>query len=335
MPPSNTNSQGAIFWDRLRSLFTPDPESGPSGHIPNRGTVLTVCVLISTVVWLIFTLQEPKTVTMEVPTQVVNIPEGQALTELPPSTVSVQVHGARRQLLWLHLNTPVVPINATSNEVNVQEVLNLPQISDVRVENVTPRQVDVPKEERVQQRLPIRNRVEAVLPESHEMLRPPRLEPDSVRVSGARSILAGLEAWPTKPVVLDNVQDSIQATVPLADTLLQLVDRGVQEVTYRALSGKFAEATRELNVEVTGVPSDQNLVALEPSTVRVSYRVLFDQMFQSQRASDFFATVSYDQIRSDTTGYVEPNIHVPTDLYIRDPEPTPRRLRYYTFVSGD
>ncbi len=335
MPSSNARSQGAIFLDQLRAIFTPNTEDETSGTPPNRGAVLTVCVLISTVVWLIFTLQEPKTVTMKVPTQVVNIPDGQALTALPPSTVSVQIYGTRRQLLWLHLNRPNVPIDATSNEVNVEEVLNIPQVSDVRIENVTPRQVDVPKEERVQQRLPIRNRVQAVLPESHEMLRPPRLEPDSVSIRGARSIVGGLEAWPTKPVVLEDVQDSIRATVPLDDTLSQLVDRSIQQVTYRARSGKFVESTRELNVEVTGVPSDQNLVALEPSTVRVNYRVLFDQMFQSQQASDFFATVSYDQIRSDTTGYVRPNIHVPTDLYIRDPEPTPRRLRYYTFVSGD
>lgn len=303
--------------------------------MPNRGVVLTVCILISLVVWIIFTLQETKTVTMDVPTRVVNVPDGKALTALPPSTVSVQVHGDRRQLLWLYLNTPVVPIDATSNEVVVEKALSIPQISDVRIEGVTPGRVNVPKGERTERRLPIRNRVQANLPASHEMLRPPRLEPDSVTVSGATSLVSGLAAWPTKAVALTDVQDSIRAEVPLADTLAQLVDRSVNRVTYTAESGTFTESTRELTVEVTGVPTDQNLVALEPSVIRVTYRVLFEQMFQSQRASDFFATVSYDQIRSDTTGYVRPNIHVPSDLYVRDPEPTPGRLRYYTFVSGD
>lgn len=332
---ASSDSQGAIFWDRLRRLFTPPEETGASGGPPNRGVVLSVCVLISTVVWLIFTLQETKTVTMDVPTRVVNVPSGQALTDVPASTVRVQVHGDRRQLLWLYLNTPVVPIDATSNEVNVEDALNIPQISDVRIENVTPRRVNVPKGERVERRLPIRNRVRVNLPASHEMLRPPRLDPDSIQVSGAAALLGNLDAWPTADVVLTDVQDSIRAEVPLADTLAELVDRTVDRVTFTAESGKFTESTRELTVEVTGVPTDQNLVALEPSTIRVNYRVLFAQMFQSQRASDFFATVSYDQIRSDTTGYVRPNIHVPSDLYIRDPEPTPRRLRYYTFVSGD
>ena len=58
-------------------------------------------------------------------------------------------------------------------------------------------------------------------------------------------------------------------------------------------------------------------------------------MFASERAPDFFATVSYDQIREDTTGYVRPELHLPSDLIIRDPEMIPSRLQYYTFVAGE
>jgi hypothetical protein len=76
-------------------------------------------------------------------------------------------------------------------------------------------------------------------------------------------------------------------------------------------------------------------VSLQPSTVRIRYRVLFEDFFKARRSSEFFATVSYDQIRSDTTGYVVPRVHVPADLHIRNPEPIPPRLRYYTFVTGN
>jgi len=108
-----------------------------------------------------------------------------------------------------------------------------------------------------------------------------------------------------------------------------------ETVTLIARAGRFVEETREVEVEVTGVPSGQNLVSLQPSSVRVRYRVLFEDLFKARRSSEFFATVSYDQIRTDTTGYVMPRIGVPSDLLIRDPEPIPPRLRYYTFVSGN
>lgn len=334
MATSNTDSQGTIFWERLRTLVTPSSDRQSTDDDPRRGLTITVCVLISSVIWLTLSLQEPKTVTLDVPTTVVNVPDGQALAQLPPSTVRVQVHGEGLQLLWLYLDRPAVPIDATSNEVNVQDALDLSRASDVRVESVSPQRVDVRKERRIERRIPIRSRVRVDVPPAHELLFPPRLEPDSVTVTGATSVVTSLTRWPTDTLRVE-VADSVRTDVPLADTLTHLVVRGIESVTLQARAGKFAEAQREIDVEVTGIPSDQNLVALDPSTIRVRYRVLFDQLFESQRASDFFATVSYRQIRSDTTGFVEPNIHVPSDLLIRDPEAIPRRLRYYTFVSGD
>jgi hypothetical protein len=132
-----------------------------------------------------------------------------------------------------------------------------------------------------------------------------------------------------------NVRDTVRAQVALRDSLAQLVERSADQVTVTARAGKFAEETREVTVEVTGVPTGQDLVTLQPATIRIRYRVLFQQLFASRRSSEFFATVSYSQIRSDTTGYVRPNIHVPSDLVIRDPEPIPPRLQYYTFLSDE
>jgi len=329
---SNADAQDAVLWGRLRQLFT--ARETPGDEPPRRGLTITVCVLLSLVIWLALTLQEEMTVTLDVPTRVVNVPDGQALAALPPETVRVQVSGQRRQLLWLYLNTPPVPIDATSREVSVQGALNLPE-TNLTVNSVTPQRVDVATEEKIYRQLPVRSRVQVDLPPSYEMLRPPRVVPDSVVVAGARSLVGGLQAWPTEAVAIENPADTICTSVPLADTLTALVERDTDAVTYQAEMGRFTEARREVEVEVTGIPSDRSLVALEPSVVEVRYRVLFDQLFQSRDASDFFATVSYSQIRSDTTGYVQPNVHVPSDLYIRDPEPYPPRLRYYTFMSSE
>lgn len=335
MASSDSDSQGPIFWERLRGLFT----SGRDGDLAweeqpqHRGLVIAVCVLISFVLWLTFTLQEVKMVTLQFPTQVVNVPPDQALDELPPQSASVQVEGEGVQLLWMYYNPPVIPIDASQEQVNLADVLDLPD--NVRLQDIMPNQVEVDKEPRVTSRIPIRSRVQVEMPPAYELVRPPRIFPDSVTVSGARSIVNSLEYWPTDSVTVEGVTDSVATRVALADTLSPLVTRSINIVTFVADAGKFAEATREIEVEVTGVPSGQNVVTLEPSTVRVRYRVLFDQLFESQRVPDFFATVSYDQIRRDTTGYVRPELHLPSDLTIRDPEMIPSRLQYYTFVAGE
>lgn len=335
MASSDADSQGPIFWERLRGLFTSsrDDELSTGERPQNRGLVITVCVAISFVLWLTFTLQEVKVVTLEFPTEVVNVPSDEALAALPPTSASVQVEGEGVQLLWMYYNTPPVPIDAADQAVNLADAISLPD--NVRLQSVTPRQVTLEKEPRLTRQVPVRSRVNVQTPPAFELIEPPRLRPDSVDVSGARSIVNGLAYWPTDSMTINNVRDSVRTRVLLADTLSQLVSHTPDVVTFIARAGKFAEAAREIEVEVTGVPSGQNVVALEPSVIRVKYRVLFDQMFASERAPDFFATVSYDQIREDTTGYVRPELHLPSDLIIRDPEMIPSRLQYYTFVAGE
>lgn len=337
MASSDADSQGPIFWERLRGLFTSSREDERStGERPqNRGLVITVCVAISFVLWLTFTLQEVQIITMEFPTTVVNVPSDEALAELPPASASVQVEGEGVQLLWMYYNPPSIPLDATDQTVNLADAINLPD--NVRLQSIAPRQVTLEKEPRLTRRIPIRSRVRVETPPAFELIEPPRLRPDSVNVSAARSIVNSLADWPTDSMTvrIGTARDSIRTRVPLADTLRRLASRTPNLVTFIARAGKFAEATREIEVEVTGIPSGQNVVTLEPSFIRVRYRVLFDQLFASKRAPDFFATVSYDQIREDTTGYVSPNLHLPSDLIIRDPETIPSRLQYYTFVAGE
>lgn len=335
MPPNDSDSQSPIFWERLRNLFVPrEEEAGREGDVPRqRGITITACVLISFTLWLTFTLQERKSVRLSLPTQVVNLPADQALEARPPDAVNVLAEGEGLQLLWLYYNPPAVPIDASREAVRVQEALNLPD--NVRVVNVSPQQIQVEVGSRITRRVPVRSRVTLQPGSAHELLGTPAIRPDSIEVSGAERIVASLRYWPTDSTRIEGLTDTLTTRVPLADTLAGLVQRSRSFVSLTAQAGEFAEDSRQINVQVTGVPSDQNVVALEPSTIRVRYRVLFDQLFEAQRAPDFFATVSYDQIRRDTTGFVRPELNLPDDLIIRDPERIPPRLRYYTYVSND
>ncbi len=329
MDSSDSASSYPVFWERLKSIF--ELRQVPS---TSDGTALSICILIALVLWAALTLQEVRTVTFDVPTELVNVPEDQALVSEPPDHVSVQVTGEVIQLLYLYVNPLQAPIDARNSEVSVEDVLGLAG-SNISIDAVTPRSVNVPLEARVERSVPVASRVHIDLEDGYELLATPTLSPDSVRVSGAESIIGALDQWPTASRRLESFRDSVQIQVPLADTLNPLVSRSVDNVSFKAQAGRFAEETRELFVEVTGVPPGQNLVALDPPMVRVRYRVLFDEMFEARRADDFAAVVNYDQIRRDTTGRVEPRIHVPAGLTIRDPEPMPPQLRYFTLMSSE
>jgi len=332
---SDSDSQVPIFLERLRQLFQPASADDRQGGEPRRrGVAVAVCLGLSLVLWFSLTLQESRTVSMELPVQV-TVPEGEALAALPPSTVEAQVEGSGLDLLRLLFDPALVSIEAAGGTVDVRDRLTFGQGANLRVESVVPRRIEVKTEPRIERQVPVQSRVELAFAPAHELLGPPELEPDSIRVSGAQSVVEGISAWATEGRRIEGVDDTARTQVALIDTLSSLVQRETDRVTLVARAGRFSEATREVTVEVTGVPPEQNLVALQPSTIRIRYRVLFDQLFESQRSSGFFATVSYSQIRADTTGVVTPTVHVPSDLMIRDPEPVPSRLRYYTFLSSE
>lgn len=332
---SSNDSQGTVFWDRLRPLFAPSDETPRRDEDPNRGLAITVCVLLSCILWLSLTLGEQRTQTLRLPVEIVETPEGQALAEVPPSHVRAEMRGRGLDLIRTLYNPPVVEVSATSGQVNVAEEITLPQGTSLQIQTVTPTSFEMELEPLQTRQIPVRSRVQVNPASAYELIDDPQLDPDSVQVRGAQSVIEGLSTWPTTVSTIENLQDTVQVEVPLADTLSRLVEVTPSRVTLVARAGRFVEETREVEVEVTGVPSGQSLVSLEPSVIRVRYRVLFEDLFQARRSSEFFATVSYDQIRSDTTGYVTPRVHVPQDLLIRDPEAIPSRLRYYTFVSGN
>jgi len=330
---SNSDSQVPIFLERVRSLFQSSEDAPSPDEGSRQGMVVATCVLLSLVLWLSLTLQEERVVSVAFPVVIENVDDDQALAERPPSSVTVQLSGSGMDLLRAAFTPPPIRVTAGEGEIDVQEALNLPRSTDAQVMSVNPSSITLQLEPRVERRLPVQPRFDVRPASSYELIGPPTLQPDSVSVSGAESIVSSLSAWPTDSLALDNVRDTVQNTISLRDTLSGLVRRTPDDVNVTIHTGRFAEETREVNVEVTGVPAGQNLVALQPSTIQIRYRVLFDDLFESRRSSEFFATVSYSRIRSDTTGSVEPQIHVPSDLVIRDPEPIPPRVQYYTFLS--
>lgn len=292
---------------------------------------ITLSVIVSSLLWFTFTMRETHTKVLQMPTEVVNIPENQSLSELPPDRVRVQVVGDGWSLLRLQFSPPSVPVNGAQNEVSVRDAIDLPK--NVDVQSVSPSQFSLTKERRISRRVPVELNARIRTPRTHSLIEPATIRPDSVEISGAASVVGAITAWPTQFRSFENVRDTLTARVPLSDTLSGLVTRNIEFVTMRAVSEHFTEARREVEVTVQGEPSTRQLVSLEPSRVEVSFNVVSSQYQEAMRAMDFYATVSYDVIRQDTTGRVRPILHIPEDLVIRDVRMRPERLAYFERID--
>lgn len=325
--------QGSALWDWLQSLFSRrairERFEDPSRH---RGLAITAAILVSSLLWFTFTMRDTHTTILQMPTEIVNLPEEQALSQLPPENVRVQLVGDGWSILRLRLSPPTIPINAAEDEVNILSTIpELPK--NVDIQSVSPNRFSLWREERVTRRLPVSNLAEIETPATHDLVSPPVLIPDSVEVTGAASVVEELEMWPTERVIFENVRDTLDVRLALSDTLAGLVSKNVETVNLRAVSEQFTEGFREIDVTVQGQPSSQTLVSLDPSTIRVKYRVLFSQYQDALDAMDFFATVSYEEIRQDTSGRVRPHLNFPDGIVLHDVEMIPQTLGYYERIE--
>ena len=75
----------------------------------------------------------------------------------------------------------------------------------------------------ITRRFPIRLAGEIEFEPGYGLRYPPRLTPDTVEVRGALSVLAGIDAWPTRRIAIERLNRPMTAVVPLSDTLRALV----------------------------------------------------------------------------------------------------------------
>jgi hypothetical protein len=295
-----------------------------------KGLVITVCILASVLLWFTFAMRETYTRVLEFPTEVRNLPADEALIDLPPRLVRAQVEGEGIQLIRLYYDPPVIPIDAASESVDLT-VLAPDVVKNVRLDAVMPRTVVVYKEPRIQRRVPVRSAVSVTTPAGHHLIGSLVVDPDSVWVSGAQSIVGRLGSWPTSARPVDAAKDTLFASVPLSDSLSGLVTLSEVSATVRGQVREFTEGTRMVDVFVLDAPPGQQ-VSLEPARVRLTFQVPVGQ-YDAAMAADLWAAVPYVVIRDDTTGSVVPTPRFPEGIVFRQVRIDPQALRYYDVLE--
>jgi hypothetical protein len=329
--------------DRLRELLPSPGMPGPSAERardadaddPGRPLAALLALAVATLLWFTFSMRETYTVAVEVPLVVSQLPADRALRERPPATATLQMRGEGWSLLTISRTPPPVELRAGEEALSIvqaaTESSRLP--AGVSVLGAQPATVKLALEEAVARVVPVRLTGTIGVQPPYGLLRSPILRPDSVRVTGARSLLAGLDSWPTDPLQLGTLRRTRVVTVTLRDTLDGLVNRSVDRATVTFEVEQFTEGERMLEVRVRNVPPDVTAVRLLPARVRAIYLVpVAADYYERARESDaFYAEVDYNEIARDTSlGTVSVRARVPAGLPLRQIRLSPDRLEYFT-----
>jgi len=277
-------------------------------------------------------MRETYTQFFDFPTEVQNLPSDEALVDLPPPTVRVQVEGEGIQLLRLYYNPPTVPIDADKEEIDLQ-VVTAEVAGNVRHESVVPASILLRKERRIERRIPVSSRLRLDMEPGYELIGSPLLSPDSVTVSGAVSVVNRMEYWPTVRQRLQSIRDTVRTRLALMDTLEGLVEVDAAQVALQANVVRFTSGSREISVRVIGGPARDSFT-FEPQTTTATFNVPVFQYGEAQETADFYAYVKYEDIVNDTTGNVYASVSFPDELLLREVHIFPNAFRYYRNLQG-
>lgn len=325
----------ASVWERISSItINQGVSSSDSMQRTEKVLVFIVAYSIALGLWLLINLSRDFSVTLNIPLYYGSFPENQAPVQSLPETVRATFTGEGWKLLGLYGSTPRLMINVNDTSTNVYESIQqqLTATSDISLSRAEPSQINLQLEPALSRKVPVVSDIRLETRRQFGLLRPPVISPDSVTVSGARSLIQNIESWPTRSVVFDDLQAPFQASVPLVDSG-DLIRLSQTEVTVSANIVEFTEGETRVPVEITG-GANRPAVILSPSVLTIRYNVPISQYNEVNRRQLFRAVIPYQAVLADTTGFLQPELIADdSEFTVSIRSSVPRRVSYFMLIQ--
>lgn len=282
--------------------------------------------VFAVLLWFYISLNLFYTVTLTVPLDV-NVAKSQALASKIPSSIYVTIKGKGWDLVSLlvsenltyYLDLTDVKKDIKINTFNaVTERLNVPH--NVEILNTYPNSINISFDMVQKKRVRVKNNIRITPKEEYIIIGNPEINPDSVNITGAKSILSKIKYIPTETKKLENINESISMVVRLSDTLSNMIRIEPREVFIEYNVELSAEKSfDDLTINIYNIPSDKDVLLIPPK-LKLNLRGGVEQLSQINPA-EIKIGVEYDLIENDTIGYIIPEIELPIEVDIINFEP--------------
>ncbi|TVR26958.1 MAG: hypothetical protein EA390_14255 [Balneolaceae bacterium] len=298
-----------------------------------KAIVFGVAFFFSLCLWFIVNLSRDFNVTIDVPIQLVNLPDDVSLSSDIPDYASVNVTGEGWKLIPLYSNPPRISLSADARQINLFEQMRsqVGAFSDLNVLQVNPIVLNIETEEKASKKVPVIPNIDLTLQNRYGTVQDPTVEPDSVTITGGQTRVADIDSWETVELELTGVNRSMERRVEL-----ERPGRGLSieptHVTVRIDVAEFTESEVRIPVRTRNLPSGK-AVTYNPSSITVRFDVPIDKFSEVQGMRPFTAFVDYADIEGDTTGFVTPQIEkLVDDINLRLRNYQPSRVSYFNIL---
>lgn len=275
----------------------------------DRNVIIFLAFLvISTGFWFLNALRKDYTATLTYPVRFENIPDDMMLPDELKSKILLKVRAGGFVILRYQLSNTFLPLTFDVSEMkawssgDVKGVYTVTKDGHNRIVGqlsqgmelieIEPDTLFVPLWERGTAKVPVKIETQLTFEKQFLQAGPVLLKPDSVEIYGPRKLIDSLEYIEARPLVFENIADTISTMVNL--NFPPQIKSSVKRVAAMIPVEPFTELNVSVPLRINGLP-DSLRIKTFPSEIQISFRVGISKYEKIDR-NMFRAVVDLEQV---------------------------------------
>lgn len=294
--------------------------------------ILTISLILSfsILLWVFVSFSGEFSITLNLPTQVIDVPENHSLSSMSADEISLSLKGQGWQLAQHTLGRDPKffipsPAKSGNQEISVRNVLyaNSWISSTLQLAEIAPEKINVTIEKTQSKKVEIVPVLSLGYKPGYGLVSPIKIEPDSALVSGPESLISNLNMVNTEGRIISNLENSSSMVINLDVPKFTTIN--VSECKINFDVQKIVDKEFEnLNILTKDIPSRYELI-LSPTKLSIILRGGIGKL-SKLKSEDLSVYVKFEQAINDTNGAIEPIIEIPDFTSLIDIKPN--RLEY-------
>jgi YbbR domain-containing protein len=294
--------------------------------------IITISLIasFSVLLWVFVSFSGEFSITLNLPTQVIDVPENHSVSSVSANDVSISLKGQGWQLAQYTLGRDPKffipsPTKVGEKEIPTRNVLHANSwlSTSLQLAEITPGKIKVHLEQTISKKVKVMPVIALSYKPGYGLVSPITIEPDSVLVTGPKSLVDEVNIINTEGRGLTNLED--RSSVIFGIKPLKYIKIDATECKVNFDVQKIVDKTfEELVIGTKSIPSRYELI-LSPTKLNVVLRGGISQLSKLKN-DDLNVYVKFEQAINDTNGAIEPTIEIPEFTSIIDIKP--KRLEY-------
>ena len=298
--------------------------------------ILFVCIGIALIFWLLVKLSQTYKAHKEVAFDV-QAPTGQVLAKQPPKNLNVEVEGTgwdllfdfftKRELLLSYDLEGLERLNLSRGQLR-SDIKQQLYSDNIKIVDINQDALSLLLEEESNKRVPVHLSAKLSFAAEHQLLPPVKLSPDSVTLSGPKSVIKAYSSWPTDSITRSGLARTQVQSVPLQAAPPEIMlSTAAVEVSIRV------EPVTEKSVYVPLVVKNApDSLRIFPDKVTLTFKVGLSK-YDSVSYRDFTAEIDMKSMSPNAASNTVPIVITQQPGYIKSLYYRPKAAKYFIVES--